>query len=248
MGIDLGLMKDGTAIFITHAEGDQIVTDYHELWMAGTDWRETNPHLGSSYPTEYAKRLAGVERLDFDEIAAWIIALTKRFYISEGLFDRWNGIPLEQALTKKGLTQFKSEYFSRDMTSKMFQAVKMIMVDKKLSLYDWPKPEGGKHSPFIKELLELQAEQLSRNVVIVAAPDAAGYHDDMSDAFVRAAWLTSERIRTQKHVYGQHPHAPSFGAATTTARYQLTRARAHGGFSERTVPKNLGLRTGRGSR
>lgn len=248
MGIDLGLMKDGTSIFITHAEGDRIITDYHELWMAGTDWRETNPHLGSSFPTEYAKTLANVERLDFDEIAAWIIALTKRFYIADGLFDRWNGIPLEQALTKKGLTQFKSEYFSRDMTSKMFQAVKMIMVDKKLSLYDWPRPDGSKHSAFIKELLELQAEQLSRNIVIVGAPDAAGYHDDMSDAFIRSAWLTSERIRTQKHVYGQHPNAPSFGAATTTARYQLTRARAHGGFSERTIPRNLGLRAGRRAR
>src|SRR5208282_4566593 len=136
---------------------------YHELWQAGVDWRESNPHLGSNYPVEYAKTLHKVERLEFSEIAEWIIALTKRFYISDGLFDRWNGIPLEQALLKKGLTQFKSEYFSRDMASKMFQSVKLLLIDKKLKLYDWPKPEGKKHSPFIKELMELQAEQMARN-------------------------------------------------------------------------------------
>jgi hypothetical protein len=248
MGIDVGMMKDGTAIFITHTEQDQIILDYHEYWMAGTDWRETNPHLGSNYPTDYAKRLAGVDRLEFEEISAWIIALSKRFHISEGLFDRWNGIPLEQALLKKGLTQFKSEYFSRDTSSKMFQAVKLLMIDKKLKLYDWPKPQGNKHSLFIKEVLELQAEQLSRNIVIVGAPEAAGYHDDMSDAFVRSVWLSSERMRTEKHVYGGNLYPHARGAGTTTAAYQLKRARQHGGFTERTVPKNLGLRIGRRGR
>jgi hypothetical protein len=252
MGIDVGLINDGTAVCITHVESDKdgpiIVEDYHEYWKAGTDWRETNPHLGSHYPVEYAKRLKDVERLDFDEIGAWIIALSKRFYIADGLFDRWNGIPLEQTLLKNGLTQFKSEYFSRDASSKMFQGVKLLMIDKKLRLYDYPKPEGSKHSPLIKEILELQAEQLARNIVVVGAPEAAGYHDDMSDAFVRSVWLASERMRTEKHVYGSSPYPHSRTQGTSTAAYQLKRARQHGGFSERTVPRSLGLRAGRRSR
>src|SRR5208282_1204231 len=53
MGIDVGLIGDGTAIVITHAEQrrfledghiidrDMIVLDYHELWMAGVPWEET---------------------------------------------------------------------------------------------------------------------------------------------------------------------------------------------------------------
>ncbi len=245
MGIDVGLVKDGTAIFITHVEQDRIILDYHEYWQAGVDWRESNPHLKSAYPTDYAKRLATVERLDFDEIAQWIIAISKKFYISAGLFDKWNGIPLEQALLKKGLTQFKSEYFSRDAASKMFQAVKMLMVDKKIRLYDWPKQQGSKHSSFVKELLELQAEQVARNIVIVGAPEAAGYHDDMSDAFVRSVWLSSERMTNEKHVYGNNPHAHRT-VGTTTAAYQMKRARMHGGFTERTVPKSIGLRLRRG--
>src|SRR5574338_388511 len=78
MGIDVGLVDDGTAVFITHVEGDQVVLDYHELWMAGVDCREPNPHLGGHFSTEYARNLANVERLDFDEIAEWIFRLSKR--------------------------------------------------------------------------------------------------------------------------------------------------------------------------
>ncbi len=248
MGIDVGLVKDGTAIFITHVEQDQIILDYHEYWQAGVDWRDSNPHLGTRHSTEYTKRLASVERLDFDEIAAWIISLTKKFFISAGLFDKWNGIPLEQALLKKGLTQFKSEYFSRDMASKMFQAVRMHIVDKKLRVYDWPKPQGTRHSAFIQEILDLQAEQLSRNIVIVGAHEVAGYHDDMSDAFVRSVWLSSERMTNEKHVYGNNPYPHQRGPGTSVGAYQLKRARQHGGFTERTVPRSLGLRLGRRGR
>jgi hypothetical protein len=246
MGIDVGLMDDGTAIFITHVEGDRIVLDYHEYWKAGVDWRETNPHLQGDYSTEYARGLSDVERLDFDEIAEWIAKLTKRFYITNAIFDRWNGLPLEQSLHKKGLTQFKSEFFQRDVTSKMYQMVKMLMFDKKLSLYDWPRPDGAKHSPFISELLTLQAQQMSKNIVVVSAPDAAGNHDDMSDAFIRSAWLSAERLTSQKRVFGMHPDSPR-GASSgmSSSRYQMMRARKHGGFSDRTVPRNLGLRRGR---
>ena len=243
MGIDVGLINDGTAIFITHVEGEKIIVDYHEYWQAGVSWKESNPHLGDRYTTEYAKNLANVERLDFDEIAEWIIGLTKRFFIAEGLFDRWNGIPLEQTLSKRGLSQFKSEYFPKDLTSKMYQAVKLLMIDKKLKLYDWPKPEGSKHSMFIKEVLDLQAEQQSRNLVVVGALDAAGYHDDMSDAFVRSVWLSAERMRNEKHVYGHNPYPQNRGSGgTTVAAYQLKRARQHGGFSDRVVPRTLGMR------
>lgn len=243
MGIDVGLVGDGTAVFITHVEGDKIVLDYHEYWMAGRDWRETNPHLGNNYSCEYAKTLANVERLDFEAISQWIIGLNSRFYITDGLFDRWNGIPLEQAFVKAGLRQFKCEFFTRDISSKIYQTAKLMMFDEKLVLYDHPK-ESSKHSPFIQELLTLQATQASKNIVAVAAPEHAGYHDDMSDAFVRAVWLSSQKL-AQHHISTGHSRGmagPLPSAPGTVSRYQTQRARAHGGFGERTVPKNLGLR------
>jgi len=241
MGIDIGLMGDGTAIAITCAENNKIVLAYHEYWQAGVDWRESNPHLGNNFTTPYCKLLGDASRLDFDEIGHWIDVLTKRFHITHGLFDRWNGIPLEQALLKKGLTQFKSEYFQRDLTSRIYQNTKMLMFDESLRLYDFPVKQGSRHSAFIEELLELQAQQMSRNIVVVEAPQTVGHHDDRSDAFVRAVWLTSERMRDEKFVYGKEG-ARHMGAGMTPGRYQMMRARKHGGFTDRVDPRRLGLR------
>jgi len=231
MGIDVGLVGDGTGIVITHIEDDRVVLDYHETWYAGTDWRETNPHLENWYPTDYAKVLANVERLDFDEIANWVIALTRRFHITQGLFDRWNGIPLEQTLHKRGLKQFKAEFFTRDMSSKIYQTAKMLMLDERLVLYDWPIPDHGavKHSALVAELLALQARQVSKNLVMVEAPKKRGAHDDVSDAFVRSVWLSVEQMLNQKHAAGgglYRPHVASTGM--TPQRYQVQRMRKHG--------------------
>jgi len=111
-------------------------------------------------------------------------------------------------------------------------------------LYDYPKynlgeVSGNKHSPFIQELLTLEARIKTKNIIEVQAPESGGYHDDMSDAFVRAVWLTSERMRNQKTVYGGSYFASlrnggSEGDSQMTARrYQMMRARTHGVFSDR---------------
>ena len=245
MGIDIGLMDDGTSVFITHVENGKIILDYHEYWQAGVDWRESNPHL-RSHSVPYARTLSNVERLDFEEISKWIYGLTKKFYIVDGLFDRWNGIPLEQALVKMGLTQFQSVFFQRDLTSKIFQSCKMLMYDKRLELYDHPRPEGGKHSQFIAELLSLQAQQMSKNVVIVAAPDSKNYHDDMSDAFVRSVWLAAERMRNTKQVYGSHMAGVGRGnGSMTPIQYQRMRMRRHG-LTDRGMVGIRGVKTRKG--
>jgi hypothetical protein len=257
MGVDVGLVGDGTCVVITHAEQrrfledghivdrDVIVLDYHEYWQAGVDWRESNPHLDPKWCTGYARTIKEVERLDFDEIATWIAGLTKRFYITEGIFDRWNGFPLEQALHKRGLTQFKCEMFKRELASTIYQTTKLLMFDKRLQLYDTPIDRiGNKHSPLIQELLTLQAEQASRNVVIVAAPQSPDYHDDQSDALVRSIYLSAERLSGGNRAMGPGmngygPHAP---APMSVARYQLMRARRHGGWGDRPNLRGAGLR------
>ena len=243
MGLDVGLVGDGTCVVITHVEGDKIILDYHECWMAGVDWRESNPHL-TDYSCEYAKQLSSAARLDFEEIASWIINLTKKFYITDGIFDRWNGIPLEQAFVKAGLRQFKSEFFTRDVASKIYQNAKLMMYDERLVLYDHPKGTNGKRSPFIQELLTLQATQVSKNTVVVEAPDQTGYHDDMSDAFVRAVWLSSQRLSSSAIATGvvRGNGGPGTPRSVSLGRYQMARAKMHGGFTERASPKAMGLR------
>jgi len=240
MGIDVGLVGDGTALAITHTEADKVILDYHEVWYAGMDWRDANPHLNGEFTTPYTKTLKDVQRLDFDEIAFWIVTLCKRFHTTAGLFDRWNGIPLEQTLHKRGLKQFKAEFFTRDMSSKLFQSAKMFLFDERLVLYDWPLPErakdDGRHSPLIAELLTLQAKQISKNLVMVEAPQKKGAHDDMSDALIRAIWLSTQSMLNQKHTakFGgdYRPHAAT---GMTPERYQVMRARKHGGFGDRST-------------
>lgn len=247
MGVDVGLVGDGTCVCITHAERrrlledghivdrDMIVLDYHEYWVAGRDWRDTNPHLDLRHCIGYARTLADVERLDFDEIGMWIAGLTKRFYITEGIFDRWNGFPLEQALHKRGLKQFKCEMFKQELSSTIYQTTKLFMFDRRISLYDTPQGvEKNKHSPIIAELLTLQAEQRSRNVVIVAAPPSGGYHDDQSDALVRSIWLSAQRFEGNHRAVGsgQSGFGPQAPAPMTLNRYQHMRARRHGGLGD----------------
>ena len=70
MGIDLGLVGDGTAIAIGHVEGEEIVVDLVAQIKAGEG--------------EYQDK----ERLEFDEVADWVLDFTKKFYIQEGMFDQ----------------------------------------------------------------------------------------------------------------------------------------------------------------
>lgn len=247
MGIDVGLSNDGTYLVLTHVENGQIILDYHEGWYAGVDWRETNPHLEGRYSTDYAKTLKTVERLDFDEISKWVKVISKRFHIKAGLFDSWNGIPLEQALHKAGLKQFKSEHFTRDATSKIFQAAKMMMFDEKLKLYDWPIPKdhseaggGTLHSPPIAEMLSLRAKQISKNIVLVEAPQKEGAHDDFSDAFVRSVWLSVQQLTGEKHISGTFGgvHRPHAAAGPSLSSFQMRKTRMHGP-NPRSVPRSL---------
>lgn len=235
MGIDLGLGNqsgegDGTAICITYSDPDgNIVLAYHEYWVAGQDWRESNPHLGNEYSTPYAQGLRDVSRLDFDAIAAWIEALCRRFHITNGLFDRWMGLPLEQALGKRGLKQFQNEHFSTDQRSKMYQSFKLMMIDQKLRLYDFPLPPGGdgfKHSAIITELLSLQAEMKSKHLMVVRAPEKRGLHDDMSDALCRAIWLSIQRLGMGH--YTTPGHTPHLGGLVNRAAFTQNRERVHG--------------------
>jgi hypothetical protein len=245
MGIDVGLIGDGTAIAITHNDGDKVVLDYHESWCAGIPWRDSNPHLPGPL-VDYARNLESYERLDFDELSNWIATLCKKFYIVDGLFDRWNGIPLEQALHKKGLSQFKSEFFTRDERSRMFQAVKLLMFDRRLALYDYPMVRSsdgsGKHSILISELLSLQATQLAKNQILVEAPKISGAHDDTSDALIRSIWLSLERLSGTK-ISARGANATREGSRISSMRYyQVSRTRSHGVFGDRLVQRPMGGR------
>lgn len=207
VGLDIGLKGDATVICIGHVDMDGIVTlDYHEVWRAGTPWEESNPHL-SGYSCEYASQIHLVSRLDFDSIADWVEILSKRFSFVGGVFDRWNGIPLEQALLKRGISTLKSVHFTQGMASKVAQTFKTLAVDRKLRLYNHPVEDTKPKAPHIRELLALQAEYLSKYTLIVHKPKAPGASDDFFDAFSRMVSVCFEEAGSRPYI------APSSSAS-----------------------------------
>ena len=222
LGLDLGLVGDGTAVAIGHIESiggeNKIVLDYVDQIKAGEG--------------EYSH----LERLEFDDVANWVSNLAKKFYITEALFDQWAGIPFEQALQKKGLKQFKSEHFTKNKTSEIFKNFKDMMWDKKLVLFDYPIPEGQEHCEYLVELTELQATKHSKYLVTVEAPNMKGKHDDRSDALVRMVWLASQNLSNSSYI-SKGNRGGGFNSKKSSYVSQSTKLRRSGSHSSRQVSK-----------
>jgi intein/homing endonuclease len=238
-GVDFGIVRDGTAIALVHFVNGKIELAYHEVWYAGKNWNESNPHLTVPL-TEYARTLKSVSRLDMSEISEWFRVLSTRFYIEKGIFDQWAGPIFEQELHKRGLKQFEMKNFSVSDSSHAYHMAKMCMFGRQLSIYNYPisthivtDSTMLKHSPLVSELLELQATSGGKNITIVEAPKVAGKHDDMSDAFVRGVMLAVEYVKSHpgvletsmRHIVSPVQQAPMPGSYH---RYHSMRKRMHG--------------------
>jgi len=185
MGMDVGVTKDGdsTAIAIGHLDDEGvIVLDLLVEMRAGEG--------------DYADQ----ERLEFEQIADKVHELSRTFYISEGMFDSWSGIPLEQSLSKKGLKQIKSVAIKPEFESRIWKNFKDMLFAQKIRLYNWPVDPDKRHCPYIDELLELQEEWRSKYIVIVQAPKVRGKHDDRSDAIARMIWLASQKLGKKGYI------------------------------------------------
>ena len=224
MGLDLGLAGDGTAIAVGHLDDvGKVVVDIVDLIKAGEG--------------KYQHK----ERLDFDEVADWVVDYSKRFLIQEGMFDMWAGIPFQQALEKRGLVQMKATQMDKALVSKMFQNFKDLMWDKRVVLYNFPIPVGEKHSALIKEMLELQAVYHSKYVTTVEAPNIEGKHDDMSEALVRMVWLAANRMTKNIHMTGIKRIAGQVGTGAVIPGYSQVAARLKrfqsGSVESRQIPR-----------
>ena len=191
VGIDMGLVNDYTAVAIGHLEatadrGNVIVLDLVDRIHS----REGKYHHK--------------ERLDIDDVVEWLHKYSRQYYFAHGVFDQWAGIPFEQALAKRGLTQLKMQHFTDVTNSEVFKNFKDMMWDRRLVLYDHPIVDGHDHCGYIEEILELQAEQKSKNITKVTKPNIDGKFDDMADAIVRMVWLASQHLAKPKYVTGAY--------------------------------------------
>ncbi len=251
-GLDFGLADDGTAVSLSHIVDGRIQLGYHEIWYPKRPWAEVNPHLIAPL-VPYAYTLADQARLDVDQIYAWLVALSKRFYISQGVFDEWAGIIFEQALHKRGLTQFEMRKFSTADSSNMYAELKMLLYTNQFGIYDYPRPKTGEdadmsglsHSPHIAELLELQATSGGKNIVIVSKPNIEGKKDDFSDSLVRSVHLATTYIKANPSAMEASRVSLSPGVRRPPAVYsysqqQRMKARYHGPPpKERRIPFSM---------
>ena len=190
MGLDIGLTGDGTAAVIGHHEGDLVVIDAIEEIKAGSG------------------KFLDANRLDFEEVADWVYGLTRRFRITDGIFDQWHGIAMEQALIKRGVKCLQSVHMTQTLNSQIFSNFKNLLWAKRLMFFNWPITGQDPLCPYLRELMELQAEYKSDYVVKVAAPKQAGKHDDVSDALVRMVWCATKSMAKINHIVGaMHPGA-----------------------------------------
>ena len=173
--------------------------------------------------------------MEFDDVADWIHKLSRKYYITSGLFDQWAGIPLEQALQKKGLKQLKSEHFTKHKSSEIYKNFKDMMWDKKLVLFDYPIPDGKEHCDYISELMELQQTKHSKYIITVEAPNMKGKHDDMSDALVRMVWLASQNLGNSSYISKGNKR----GGSSPKGKHisMASKLRRTGSHSSRQVPR-----------
>jgi hypothetical protein len=223
MGVDIALVGDYTAIAVGHVDNGRIVLDYVDRIRAGE-----GKYLDS-------------QRLEFDEVADWIADAARRFYISEGMFDQWSGIPMEQSLAKKGLSQLKSVHHTKTLISQIWQNFKNLLLDRKLVFYNEERAEGGR-SEYLKELCELQVDYESEYSMSVYAPQQEGKHDDYSDAIARMIWVATKNLTNKSIVFGSKAGfaGQNQNKAVNAAVQARMKARMSGSHDSRLIPRLSG--------
>lgn len=183
MGIDIGLKNDGTAITIGH-------------WISEF---ENNVKVERLEIDDYQVRYAEEENREYfdpDELVDWIASFTSKYYIARGLMDQYYGMTIVPQLRKKGFKQFEYRQFTDGLNSSVYQMFLSCLLSRTLRI-----PEGEStfvngvetnDSILIKEILSLQAEQRSKYIIKVHAPERKGEHDDLSDSTARMVFIAHE--------------------------------------------------------
>lgn len=180
MGIDFGVKNDGSAISIVHKEDNVIVHDYSEVFYAGQSdvWMSEDSIYANS-----SSEFSSMDKIQIKDLSSYIHGLCQRFNIVDGWFDQFNGYGLLERLKDFGLNQFRMVAVSAALNTKIFQMTKNLIESSLIKIID--------HDILIPEMLLLEESKSSSNV-FVKAPDRTGFHDDISDSFVRAVYACYE--------------------------------------------------------
>lgn len=189
-GIDLGMMKNATAVAIAHLEHKggknpiELVFDYIDRMMVGEKFYGpgilTLPGLD---------KYIGYRALPLDDIMDWLKALNKVMPCFRGATDQHGGQQLVQHLATNQILNVELLNLSTTINSQMAFALKGYMENSRCRFPFVPK--------FMDELRLVEAEFVGKYQIRVQAPEEKNATDDMVDAaqevaFVAQKWLMEE--------------------------------------------------------
>jgi len=182
MGLDYGGKTDGSSVAIVHKEGEKIVLDYADVYYSGSSdvlWDNHNVMYNN-----INKMFSGYEIIPVEGFANEIKRLNSFFPVKYGWFDQFNGYALLEMLKNKGLMQFEAKSVSAGLNTQVYQICKTLIHSELLEIFN--------HEILTQELVFLEETKYGAQIS-VEAPKKAGFHDDISDAFVRAVYACYDK-------------------------------------------------------
>lgn len=190
MGVDVAFKNDGAAITIGHWASE--IVNGQKIDKLEVDLSEV--------------RFAEKEGKDYfipEDIIEWIADLCKRFNISKGMLDQFYEMSFIPQLHKMGYRQFECKQFNDQLNSTYYQVLLTAFISSSLRFPDgdhassdgfYEDKEGHRvyDSELVAQLLKLQAEQRTKYLINVHAPERAGEHDDLADSLARMVYLAYE--------------------------------------------------------
>jgi len=214
IGVDFALQNDGTAVSIAHYEpayqedGAKLCTRAHPFTPDRDEFidRPTSEKVVVDYSeVRYAKK--GDSQMYIEDVIDWIHGLYQRWPIAKGMADQWSAALIDPMIKKKGIRGFVFEGMTEAFNDAQYKLFMNLLNTGQLKLpYD---------EHLMKELLALQVERRSRDIIKVEAPPGQQFHDDQFDSMIRAVWLAYEMKSSTKVLGGRAIHGgisrPSFG-------------------------------------
>jgi hypothetical protein len=184
-GVDLGMMKNATAVAIGHLEHTggknpiTLVYDYIDRMM-----------VGEKFEGPGVEMLPGIEKyvkyqaLPLEDILLWLRALNRVMPCYRGVTDQHGGQQLVQLLEINQIYNVELINLTTVINSQMAFSLKGYMDNKRCRFPYVPK--------FMDEIRLVEAEYVGKYQIRVQAPEEKGATDDMCDAVEEVAWVAQK--------------------------------------------------------
>ena len=184
-GIDLGMMKNATAVAIGHLEHTggknpiTLVYDYIDRMMVGEKFDGPGVEM---FPG--VEKYVKYQALPLEDILLWLRALNRVMPCYRGVTDQHGGQQLVQLLEINQIYNVDLLNLTTVINSQMAFSLKGYMDNRRCRFPFVPK--------FMDEIRLVEAEYVGKYQIRVQAPQEKGATDDMCDAVEEVAWVAQK--------------------------------------------------------